>query len=315
MSNKLSHSAITTYNECGFKYKLSYVDRMRPRQQKSSLLFGSAVDAAIEHALKDFPLSSSREIKQIFLDKFTNVEINGEKVFAPTSELIKYSKKDESWESLKQRGLLLVDTFFKEIWPNIEKVYSVQEAISLENNAGDKVVGFSDAILKWKGYKQPIIFDFKTAGMPYKPNAVKESEQLSLYKHALNEKYRTNTAGYIVFNKILNMNTVKTCSVCKNVATSSHKTCNKEIGSTRCNGAWIVTTNPSIDVQVLIDDIDEKFEDGVLTRFDAVAQEMQAPSFDKNFKNCYGKYGKCDFYDLCHNNKSEDFVKYESKRK
>ena len=87
---KISHSAKEKYETCPRMYKLHYVDKIRPEKTTSSLVFGGAFDAAINELLKPTGLDPV----QIFLDKWTTTNINGENVYVPTFEKMVYTKKD-----------------------------------------------------------------------------------------------------------------------------------------------------------------------------------------------------------------------------
>lgn len=320
--NRISYSGVTTYLECSEKFRLHYQERLRSTTTTAALLFGSAVDKALEFALKTFPDCSKLRIQQLFIDNWSVTEINGMTHSTKNCDLIKYSKADNEmhiipYESLKLKGLLIIDAFFDEVLPLIEKVISVQEEVSLVNDNGDAVTGFCDAVLQMKGYKQPLIIDFKTAGRKYDDNSVKESPQLSLYKHCLSEKYGTHTAGYIVFNKTINKNASKICTKCKHDNSDTrHKTCNKlSLNKERCEGTLKITYNPKVDVQILIDDIDETFENKVLDSFDNVNTKLQECVFEQNFNSCWGKYGKCQYMDYCKNGSFDGLIKVESSKR
>lgn len=51
MTSRLSHSAIARYLKCPESYKLHYVDKLRPKVTSAALLFGSALDVALNSLL------------------------------------------------------------------------------------------------------------------------------------------------------------------------------------------------------------------------------------------------------------------------
>ncbi len=92
MSNKLSYSAISTYNTCGRKYYLSYVERWREKKKNSALFFGSAFDVAIGVLLKT---NSMEAAKASFDKEWTHVNINkNTNVYLPDCLNILYSTRD-----------------------------------------------------------------------------------------------------------------------------------------------------------------------------------------------------------------------------
>jgi hypothetical protein len=329
MNNRISHSSINIYNECGQKYFLHYNQKLRSVTTGSALLFGSAIDKALENALKTFPNCDINDTKAQFMKHWSDAELNGQPLVIPGSSLVKYTKGDyeldeDPWISLSKKGMLMIEAFYRDVLPNIEKVISAQEEISLINDNGDAVVGFADCVLQWKGEKSPVIMDFKTSAKKYLSNAVLESQQLALYKHSLSAKYSTIRAGFIVFIKSINKNASKICKVCKHDGSAtSHKTCNNELPKqfsegvrhARCGGELTITYNPKVDVQVLIDDIDETFENSILDSFDEINTKIQEKQFEPNWAGCMTKYGPCLYKEYCMTGNMVGLVKVESRAK
>lgn len=331
MNNRLSHSAVEVFKECSFKYALHYKEKLRSETTGSALLFGSAIDKALEFVLKEMPNENINALKDLALETFvyhwTHAELNGQTINLTKTNLVKYSKADyeldeDPYISLLKKGTLIIEAFFRDVLPQIESVVSTQEEIALINDNGDSVIGYCDAVLKLKGYDQNIIVDFKTSARKYKDDSVKTSPQLSLYKHSLSEKYNTTTAGYIVFIKTINKNPLKICTKCDHDnSDTSHKTCNNQIlhpgdkKLARCCGELTITYRPKIDVQIVIDKIDEEFENKLLESFDDINVKLQQEVFEQNFDKCYGKYGKCLYFDYCRTSDTTGLIVVPSKEK
>ena len=80
-----------------------------------------------------------------------------------------------------------------------------------------------------------------------------------------------------------------------------------QINGTRCNGDWNETTTFTATSQVLLQEINERFEDMVLENLDAINANVKAGIFTRNFGACAMQFGqKCEFFDLCHNNSMND---------
>lgn len=88
MALRLSHSQCSKYTQCPQAYKYHYIDRIRPKLSPASLLFGSALDAALNELLKPEKNLSPEEI---FLSEFTNARINGVETYLPESTLLTYA--------------------------------------------------------------------------------------------------------------------------------------------------------------------------------------------------------------------------------
>lgn len=115
MSNKLSHSSVNRFSECPTSWKLHYVDRLRGTTQSAALLFGTAIDKAVEL------LVTSRDFKAA-LEKFNKLwekqEINGVLTELEKNPDIVYATNDLDTE-------LLDETFNKRDYK--ELLYDVTE--------------------------------------------------------------------------------------------------------------------------------------------------------------------------------------------
>lgn len=222
-----------------------------------------------------------------------------------------------NWLCLRRKGLLMIQAVKDEILPNVEEVLGVQEYVKLENSEGDLIVGYVDFVCRWKGYDNPIVFDFKTSSVEYTKDSVLTSPQLSLYVHALSEKYNTRNAGYLVLSKNIRKNKKKVCTKCsyENEGTS-HKTCNNMVEGSRCNGDWKVTINPKVWVQIIVDEINEIVENNVIDNMDWINKSIKMELFHRNMSSCikYNGKVKCPFYDKCYKGTDTNITKQETKK-
>lgn len=280
--NKLSNSAIDKYEECSLCYKLHYVDGIRPVRTKSPLLFGAALDEALNNLLLTKDLIKS---KAIFYQEW--FKVNEEKTDFSKSdldeELVNYNENEHnfpqvrniSWRSLLYKGMLFLEQYYKEVLPKIKEVIAVQEDVSLKNSDGDEITGKLDLIVKWEDGKT-YLMDNKSSSVQYEQFSAKMGQQLPLYYYIVKEKYKLDGVGYIVLSKKINKNRVKTCKECKFRNNSTHKTCNEMVFSgdrsskKRCGGEFDVVINPSVDTQYIINQIDENDERRVMDKFDEV---------------------------------------------
>lgn len=222
-----------------------------------------------------------------------------------------------NWYCMYRKGLAMIQTLRNDIIPNITEVLGSQEYVSLENEEGDKIIGYADLVCRWKDIKEPIIFDLKTSSIEYEEDSVLTSPQLALYVHGLSDKFeKTRKAGYIVLNKHIKMNKTKVCSVCGfDGSGARHKTCANEIEGKRCGGEWIVKCNPSAYVQIIINDIPEQTEDIVLENYDYINRAIKTGDFHRNFGNCKRFFGRCEFWNLCFEGKMDGLMTQELKKK
>jgi len=361
MSNKLSHSQVSLYQNCSQAWSYRYQQGYKPVKQSAALIFGSAVDKAFSEmvATKDFDKAYA-----CFIKEFENSFINNEPEYIPTSAKIVYSDSDLdldliteedkakvlavtnselsfdetaeqlistkkkkgyeflqeeqkrhfnylNWLSLSRKGYYFLKAIEDEVLPKLEEILSLQEMVDLKNSNGDSVIGYVDIVARVKGHDTPVILDLKTSSMVYDDDSVILSPQLSLYLYSLQEKYKTNKAGYIVINKRLNKNKVKICKTCAfDGSGASHKTCSNEVAGKRCHGQWEETIKPKAYVQWIIDVIPQTTIDLVLDNYQFINDSISNKIVYRNLQSCKTRWGtKCDYFNLCYKNSTEGLVK------
>jgi len=355
MGNRLSHSQVSKYQQCGKAYEFWYLKKIRPTKSRAALLFGTALDRAIGTLLK--PEADGKTPEQTFDYFWRFQEINGSSVYLPTCTSIVYAKSDfdkdlitkadeeklgaslaqilevvekrnelghhriseeekqlanhAMWICLYHKGHHMIKAFREKVLHKLTKIHNTQEYIELDNGE-DKVIGYIDIIAEVEGYDAPIVLDLKTSAMEYEADAVLTSPQLTLYVHAVSQKYNTRKAGYIVLNKHLIKNRKKVCSKCDHDGSGGrHKTCSNEIEKgKRCNGEWIETINPEVYVQFIIDEIPTQTEDLVLENIDDINTAIKTGHFTRNLSMCTNTFGGlCDYINLCYKGKMDELQK------
>ena len=337
MPNRLSYSQIEKYKYCSKAWDLHYNKRIRSTNIPSPLIFGSAIGKTFEFVLlcvkADNPITVL-EAKQFFDCNWSKQEINNVIVDIKLSKDVVYLKSDHDvelgatpWHSMQSKGHLMIEAFFREFLPLVEKVYSTEEEVLLTSGE-DSNIGYADAVLKLKGYDKPIVMDFKTAGRPYEANSVRESVQLSQYLYTLGDKYSTNLAGYLTLSKNIKKNRTKFCKTCGfDGSGTRNKRCHNKVdinnneygqyfsgGTERCNGEWTETIHPTCEIQLIIDEIDLDFQEKVVDNIGIVNDSINAGIVVPNYKACDNDFGKpCIYYNLCHNSSMDNLIVLEKK--
>lgn len=360
---KLSHSGRGKYDHCPRMYFNHYIDKVRPIGTTSALLFGSAVDVAAEHYLlnKDVELCN-----KLFSDTWERQEINGiitdlkycteiqfhandldfelftesdhkllleDTIFETVSDLIEANTNQEkrtlaNWISLYRKGQILISAFIEWVDDNVEEVLEAQCLIEMEDENGNEITGKADFVIKMKGYDIPILVDLKTAARYYHRDSVKTSEQLSLYYFFLKrtEYPEMKRAAYLVLQKQIRKNRVKTCQKCRAVTTGKEKLCSAETEGEivtkgknkgkpkieRCNGEFDVVISPEATIQFIHDEIPEFFIDQTIEKFSIVISKIEAKVFDKNLEGCHSYYGRnCPYLQFCETGCMTGLIKKE----
>ena len=228
-----------------------------------------------------------------------------------SKEQLKYFNRC-SWLSLKRKGKILLKAFNTQFYPKITRVIATQQRADIKDpNTGDTITGFIDMVLEIKGYDKPIIFDLKTAALPYSQDDIDLTQQLTLYAAMKGKDYNTDLVGYVVLCKNIPKEVVGTCTICAQKRTGRHKTCDAvDSNGNRCNGAWLETNKPAPIVQVLIEKKTQAQVDDLLIDIGNIMLAMDNQIVYKNVSKCNDWYGsRCPFFNLCHKGDATGLIK------
>jgi len=324
----LSHSQINTYTDCPKKWFLDKQKRLRPNYKGSALLFGSALDAAVEHILlkkegtalsefrstmKKFDVNGVEKIlpkdlldvrffagdvdpallDQELVDKICveNLEIEPLELHEflefckqqrkAKKPLVKQEQKLFNWlaySTMMVKGERLLAKLGEWIAENIAEVHEVQKKIEIENENGDKFIGYLDFIVTMKDGRK-VLIDLKTSSNPnayYPEESATESVQLGIYAQ---EEGITDVA-YLVGDK------------------------------------KIRKREPRVRLKFVEGKITEEHLDAVFEGIEEATIEIKEKlelgegAFEKNLDSCVN-YGGCEFFNYCKNGsmKGLEYVK------
>jgi hypothetical protein len=264
---RISFSGLQKYLNCRYEFFLHYFRKLRSVEERSSLVFGSAIDSGLNTLLETRDLNKALGVFNTEWDKHENNK-NIQYSKADLEEhllgsLLSYSKAN-SWQSLKVKGNIFLKEYNEQVMPKIKKVIKVQLDEVIPNDSGDELVIKTDFICEWEDGKI-ILFDNKTSSVNYAEDSVRKSEQLAIYYEMLHEKYKITHCGYIVIPK----------------ATRKKKL-------------------PVVEIKIIIDKVDESTIESTFKSFETALNGIKDAKFEKNLDNCINKYGKCTYYNLCH---------------
>jgi hypothetical protein len=289
---KISMSAKDKYATCSEMYRLHYIEKVRPIRLSSALVFGVAIDIALNDLLeKSLPLDEaillfhkewSKHEKVDTIDYFAS---DFDIMLLNEHEKVRIQNTPEgplrihlsNWLSLNAKGAKLITSYYNEILPSIKEVVSVQRNISIKGNkedgteSEDEIIGIVDLEAKIQlpnGGIVHAILDNKTTSSPYAKNSVLTKHQTALYTYATGVKH----AGFLTLNK----KTFKT--------------------------------------QIIVDAVPESLQDVVIGEFVDVIAKINNKEFNKNQKNkCFAFGARCAYYNLCWNNSLEGLTTQEER--
>lgn len=178
----VSYSALKVFNECPFRYKLEYEDRVGVYSGSEYTVFGTALHEAAELKVQDESVDESK----IFLDKFQS-EIDTLKASKSVDEKL--------LKEMREQGLFLAPQIIPSLKLKFQnfKVLAAEEEIFelIKSNPQFNFKGFIDLIIQTEDNKVHII-DWKSCAWGWdakKKNDKITTYQLTFYKHYYSQKY------------------------------------------------------------------------------------------------------------------------------
>jgi len=142
-------------------------------------------------AAKEFEINNSNDILS-FMEECHSIRKDHRVLDLSTQRLYNLVV----WHCLFNKGLLMLEAFDRDIMPEIARVHEIQKKIELEDEDGNKVIGFVDFEATFQdGVRR--IMDTKTSSKAYTDKNFVDSDQLPIYSQYLNNK----EVGYAVIIK------------------------------------------------------------------------------------------------------------------
>ncbi len=202
---RISYSEFKTWNECPYRHKLVYIDKLPYYSSNEYTAFGTAVHEACE---KKMP-NPEADIVNIFEESFDNqiaslISSN----FNPNEKLI---------NEMKHQGKEICS----EVMPSVQEYFGDFEVFSIEEELmedieafesfGKKFKGFIDLVIKTPDGKYHII-DWKTCSWGW--DSKKKSDkiinyQLTMYKHFFAKKHNLDLKNIETYFALLKRTTKK----------------------------------------------------------------------------------------------------------
>lgn len=282
---KISHSKTELYNLCGLKYKFKYIDKLQADVTNSPLLFGIAIDNALNYILesmRDGKTWTREAAEEIFIDRMnlwdgTNT-LSFFKSEAPeellaTLDMNSRAHQEIVWDNICKRGIACLHAWCDEILPQFRRVVSVQNAGAIKNAEGDEFVFVLDFIAELQDGKL-VLCDNKTSSAKYTKNSVKESHQLSLYKDTFPE---IPLAAY--------------CVMIKNPEKVAKKS----------------------RTQFIVDEIPEETTAQAYDHIEKTLLGIKKEIFEPNLKSCFAFGKPCEYEKLCKYNDPTGLIPIKKK--
>jgi len=181
-----SHSQLETYENCPFKYRLQYVERVRTRRKSIEAFMGSTVHAALEKLYRDIRMSrlpDMEELSEYYLHLWDS----------KISDDIFVVRREYCVEDYRQTGLRCVRDYHRRYFPfqaGMPVWLERKVSIPLRDPAGESIdfTGILDRLDSLeKGHYE--VHDYKTSTVLPTLRELESDRQLSLYQLAVEEAF------------------------------------------------------------------------------------------------------------------------------
>ena len=181
-----SHSQISCFEQCPYKYKLKYIDKVRPEiEQTIEAFMGSMVHDALEKLYKDLRFQKMPAVDDIIL--YYNEQ--WEKNWNPAILIV---RKGYTAENYKKMGEAYIRDYYESHRPfDRAKTVGLEQRIVLDLNEDGKYMlqGYIDR-LAYAGKGVYEVHDYKTNfNIPVK-QYLEDDRQLALYALAVLDNYQ-----------------------------------------------------------------------------------------------------------------------------
>ena len=177
MRQHISFSELKIWNECPYKHKLVYKDKIKEFLGNEYTAFGTA----IHHVCENIALNKSKNM----LDEFNQKFLEELKILT--------EKKVELKKDLVQDMRLQAENILKYILPELKKTFSNFEVVSVEEelylpieNTDMMFKGFIDLVIKTPDGKHHVI-DWKTCSWGW--DSKKKTDRVTSYQITLYKKF------------------------------------------------------------------------------------------------------------------------------
>lgn len=332
---RLSNTKRTKYQQCPARYKFHYINKFRSKELSSSLIFGIALDEALNcMLLSKMKKAPTKDIKDligknpvdVFLSHMETARHNGQTVNIRDFEHTAYTKADFDntmlyTEDLDALGINL--TYANEFmdWYYEERKKKSPEIEEKDHQLYRKLCWYS---LKNKGIT--ILSTYKTEIIPQilEVHSIQERINLPNDKGDFIEGVIDFTATfkdepdkvYIVDNKTASkaykpeqltesdqLHLYAYYKECDNIA---YIVCEKNIRK----------RSPRVRIEILRGEACEDFTDKLLDDYEEVLYNIREEKFNPDYNSgCNFFRKRCEYYSICHSGKFDDNILVDLKGK
>jgi len=182
-----SHSKLSTFEQCKYKYKLRYIDKIPSPVEKSiEAHLGTCVHEALEWLYKEILKGNLPSIDEV-LEKYANQWKSEYK----SNFLI--VKKEFTSQDYFEKGIKFLTNYYIKHKPFNDGTLELEKKIWINLTDKHSIVGYIDRLVYNKEKGRYEIHDYKTANFLPPQKKFDTDRQLALYSIAIKEIYGENT--------------------------------------------------------------------------------------------------------------------------
>jgi len=316
---RVSNSSTNALSDCQQYYKFQYVDRIRPETTGSALIFGSAIDNALNTMLEEkllSPILTNKTPEQVFLESMSTIEINDVKHEGKGLTLITYSKGDFDLDLLTEDDIAeLSKEISSEIGDFVQSCHYYkgeleENEIRLFSKIGWMCL-YRKGLMLLSAYREDILptIDY-VVSVQEKVELVNDSGDILVGVIDAIIKFKDDDIIYICDNKtsstpykesdLYNSKQLATYSEYKQNPYVAYLVLEKKIRK----------NEPRVRTQILKGKLTNELMEKIFLDYQRDLDIIKKGIFEKNHKKCYNFFGKkCPFFGICKEGSMDGLVK------
>lgn len=191
-----SHSKLSTFEQCKYKYKLKYIDKIpSPIEKSIEAHLGTCVHDALEWLYNQIIEGKIPELEEV-LKKYLNKWEEG------WTDSISIVRQEITKEEYKNKGIKFLIDYYIKNKPFKDGTISTEERVLIELNKNfpHKIIGYIDRLSYNKEKEEFEIHDYKTANTLPEKEKFEKDRQLALYSLAIKEKYGQDKSIILIWH-------------------------------------------------------------------------------------------------------------------
>ena len=194
MAKIYSHSKISCFEQCPFRFKLKYIDKIKPDIEKTiEAHLGSCVHDSLEWLYNQIQNQKSVPLLDETIEFFST---KWQKEMNSKTEIIKPEMTEKDYFN---KGVQFLISYYMKNHPFNDGTIECEKKVflNLDNYGEYKIIGYIDRLAINPETGKYEVHDYKTANNLPDRKAVENDRQLALYSIAIKEQYKIDCSDNI----------------------------------------------------------------------------------------------------------------------